>query len=209
MFRALTIAREYGSGGGSIANRISQMLGWTLLDKALILEVARAANVDPELARRYDECIDSWLHRVGRRALWRGALEGIAAVTEADFFDAETMTALTRDLILQAHERGKCVIVGRGGQCVLQHRADVFHVFVYAPWSDRIQRARGRLPAGADVEEFVRSNDRQRTEYVRLHFGCNWSDPHLYHMLVSSELGEETAASIIIDAMERGPKDRA
>jgi cytidylate kinase len=209
MFRVLTVAREYGSGGGSVAKWVSQMLGWSLMDKALVQQVAQAANVDPELARRYDECIDSWLHRVSRRALWRGALEGIAAVTEEDFFDAETMALLTRDLIQEAHEKGNCVVVGRGGQCVLQQREDVFHVFIYAPWGERIKRARSRLPAGMDVEEFIRSNDRQRTEYVRLHFGCNWSDPHLYHLMISSELGEETAASIIIDAMERGRKDRA
>jgi hypothetical protein len=23
-----------------------------------------------------------------------------------------------------------------------------------------------------------------------VYFGCNWNDPHLYHILISSELGE-------------------
>ena len=35
-FSVLTIAREYGSGGGQIARRIAERLSWSLLDKALV-----------------------------------------------------------------------------------------------------------------------------------------------------------------------------
>ncbi len=80
MFRVLTVAREYGSGGGDIARKISEKLGWRILDKALIEGIANVARVDPELARRYDERIDSWMHRVSRRGLWRGAIRGSARV---------------------------------------------------------------------------------------------------------------------------------
>lgn len=59
MFRVLTVAREYGSGGGGIARKTAEELGWSLLDKGLVERIARAAQVDPELAQRYDERIDS------------------------------------------------------------------------------------------------------------------------------------------------------
>jgi len=204
MFRVLTVAREYGSGGASIARRIAEWLGWELVDKALILEIARATRVDPELVRQYDERVDSWLHRVSRQGLWHGAFESVATVDSEDFFDAETVAGLARQLIEAAYERGNCVIVGRGAQCVLQNRADALHVFIYAPWRERAARVRLRAPEGADIEELMRSTDRQRAEFMRLHFGCNWSDPHLYHMLISSELGEEPVASIIVEAIMRG-----
>jgi cytidylate kinase len=190
MLRVLTVAREYGSGGGRIALNIAEKLGWRLLDKALVEQVARAAQVDPQLAQRYDECVDSRLHRIARRGLWRGAFEGVATVTDAEFFDAETMAALERNLITEAHARGNCVIVGRGAQCVLQDRQDVLHTFVYAPLSERIARVRERLPAAEDIERLIRSTDQQRADHVRVYFGCNWNDPHLYHILISSELGE-------------------
>src|SRR5512137_1145680 len=64
MFRVVTVSAEYGSGAGSIARTIAQKLGWNLLDKALVGQIARAARVDPALAQRYDENVDSWLHRV-------------------------------------------------------------------------------------------------------------------------------------------------
>ena len=204
MFRVLTVAREYGSGGGLIARKIAERLGWNLLDKGLVERIARIAQVDPELAQQYDERVDSWLHRAGRRGLWHGAFEGVATITGLEVFDAEAMAALGRDLITEAHSRGDCVIVGRGAQCVLQDRKDVLHVFIYAPWLERTARVQERLTAAADIEQLIRLTDQQRADYIRMYFGCNWNDPHLYHLLISSEFGEDNVARMIIDAIQRG-----
>jgi cytidylate kinase len=204
MYRVLTVAREYGSGGGDIARTICERLGWRILDKALIEGIASVARVDPDLARRYDERIDSWLHRVSRRSLWRGAFEGVPALNGTEIFDCETMTALGRSLIEEAYAEGKCAIVGRGGQCVLQSRKEAFHVFVYAPWAARVARVRQRVQEGTDIESLIRSTDRQRAGHLRTYFDSDWADPHLYHMLISSELGEDATASVIIAALLRG-----
>jgi cytidylate kinase len=208
MFRVLTVAREYCSGGGSIARRVADRLGWNLLDRALVDAIARSAQVDADLARRYDERVDSWLHRVSRRGLWRGAFEGVAVSAETEVFDAETMAALGKSLIMEAHSRGNCVIVGRGAQCILQDREDVLHVFVHAPRAERIARARRRAPSAPDIEQLMRSTDQQRADFIRHYFGCDWKNIHLYHLLISSELGEETVAGVIVEAMERGGEPR-
>ena len=205
MFRVLTVAREYGSGGGSIARKIAEQLGWNLLDKALVEQVARAAQVDSQLAQRHDERVDSWLHRISRRSLWHGSFEGVATVADAEFFDAETTAALERNLINEAHARGNCVIVGRGAQCVLQDRRDAFHVFVHAPLSERIARVRERAPATEDIARLIRDTDQRRADHIRMYFGCHWKNLHLYHMLISSELGEENVARMIIEAIQSGP----
>ena len=203
MYRVLTVAREYGSGGGHIARIVSEKLRWNLLDKALVEGIAGSAQVDPDLARQYDERVDSWLHRISRRGLWHGGFEGVATVTGREFFDAETMAALGGKLITEAHSRGNCVILGRAAQCVLQDRKDVLHVFVYAPLAEKIARVQRRMPSAGDVEQLIRSTDQQRADFIRLYFGCNWNDRHLYHMLISSELGEEMVARIIVEAIER------
>ena len=93
------------------------------------------------------------------------------------------------------------MIVGRGAQCVLQRDADVFHAFVYAPWKEKVDRVRRRLPNTAKPEELIRATDAKREEYVRVNFRCEWKNPHLYHLLVCSGLGEEKAASLILSAM--------
>ena len=206
MFKVLTIAREYGSGGAVIGRRISERLGWKLLDKAFIDNVAHAAKVDPQLARRFDERTDSWLQRLAHQGAgrWRGAFEGAVIVSQPDFFDAETMAALAQNMIEEACQRGNCVIVGRGAQCVLRGRKNAFHVFIYAPWAERVARVRQRLPGTRDIEGLIRSTDRQRADYIRTYFGCNWMDPHLYHLLICSELGEDLVESTIMEALASG-----
>ena len=69
MFGVITITWEFGSGGGAIARSVAQRLGWKVLDKNLVEAVARAAQVALETARRYDEGVDSWWHRINRAGL--------------------------------------------------------------------------------------------------------------------------------------------
>lgn len=204
MYRVLTVSREYGSGGGSIAAIVAKRLGWRLLDRALVQEIARRAQVEPELVRQLDEKTDSWLHRVSRRALWHGGMESVASVTESDFCDAEMLAALSTSLIREAHQRENCVIVGHGAQCVLQKQPDVFHTYVYAPWAQRVQRIRGRVPGAAKPEDLIIATDKARADYTRLYFGAERTDPHLYDLMISSTHGDEQTASVILAAMQQG-----
>ncbi len=38
--RAITISREYGSGGGEIATRLTKRLGWQLVDHEVVVQAA-------------------------------------------------------------------------------------------------------------------------------------------------------------------------
>ena len=73
-------------------------------------------------------------------------------------FDAEEMVKISQKIIEKAYTDGNCVIVGRGAQCVLQHKPDVYHVFVYAPLKERILRLRARLEKDADIEQRLRQS---------------------------------------------------
>jgi len=202
-FRVVTVAREYGSGGAAIAARLAERLGFQLLDRALIERIAREARIDPDLAERLDEHVDPWVKRIGH-ALWYGGFEAVAVVDEDDVVNADRLAVLGGRLIEEAAKAGGCVIVGRGGQCLLRGRPDVFHVFVYASREERLRRLRERLGPGADLELMLEETDRERAAYVRRHFGENWLDPRLYHLMVNAALGEEAAVSVIAAALETG-----
>ncbi len=207
-YRALTVAREFGSGGAEMARRLAARLGWKLLDNALVLQIAQRARVDPAQARQYDERVDSWLYRVARGGLWSGAFEAVAEPAQAAVFDGETMAALATQLVREAHEQGECVIVGRGGQCALRAKEDVFHLFVYAPRAARMERLRTRAGAPEDLESWMQETDRMRAEYVRRNFGCDWANPHLYHLMLDSTLGEEAAVEAVLAAMRAAGEGR-
>ena len=144
-YRVLTVNREFGSGGGRIAQTIATWLGWKLLDRDIIDAIAYQAHVDKNVVRHYDEHVDSWLRRINQQAMRSAALAAGLELGENSVFDAEEMVKISQKIIEKSHLDGNVVIVGRGAQCVLQHKPDVFHVFVYAPLKERLVRLRDRL----------------------------------------------------------------
>jgi cytidylate kinase len=200
-YRALTVNREFGSGGGRIAQTIAGWLGWKLLDRDIIDAIAYAAHVDTNVVRRYDEHVDSWLRRINQQAMRSAALAAGLELGENSVFDAEEMVKISQKIIEQAHSDGNCVIVGRGAQCVLQHKPDTYHVFVYAPYKERILRLRKRLEKGANIEQRIRTVDGERAKYLQEYFGKSWCNPHLYDLMISSREDEDSTARVILYAM--------
>ncbi|MGA2650812.1 MAG: cytidylate kinase-like family protein [Terracidiphilus sp.] len=200
-YRLLTVNREFGSGGGRIAQTIARNLGWKLLDRDIIDAIAYEAHVDVKEVHRYDEHVESWLRRINQQAMRSAALAAGLELRDNALFDAEEMVRVSENIIQQAYHDGNCVIVGRGSQCVLQHKPEAFHVFVYAPYRDRILRLRQRLPEGVDVEKRIRAVDGERAKYTQQNWGKNWLNPHLYDLMISSRDGEDETARIIQSAM--------
>jgi cytidylate kinase len=204
-YRLLTVNREFGSGGGRIAQTIAENLGWKLLDKDIIDAIAYAAHVDTKIVRRYDEHVDSWLRRLNQQAMRSAALAAGLELRDNAVFDAQEMVKISQKVIEQAYADGNCVIVGRGSQCVLQHKPDVFHAFVYAPHRQRILRLRQRLAPGVDVEDRIRSVDGARAKYLQEYWGKYWLNPHLYDLMISSLEGEDSTARAIQCIMTNQP----
>ena len=200
-YRALTVSREFGSGGGRIANTVAGWLGWKLMDNEIITAITHAARVDPRVVRHYDERVDSWLRRLNEEAIRGVAMAAGRPLEETDIFDAREMNEMTHKIILEAYTGGSCVIVGRGAQCILAHRPDVFHVFVYAPLRERILRLRKRLEPGADVEQRLRKVDGERARYLQQRFSKNWCAPQLYDLMIRSHEDEDATARVIYYAM--------
>jgi cytidylate kinase len=203
MFRVVTVAREYGSGGGRIAQLLADRLGWKLLDRCLVEKIAETARVEPRIAEKFDERPDPWLDRLAE-VFWQSpGLKGYIGGHVPGRFDGEVAAHLTRRIIEEAAEIGACVVVGRGSQCILQQRQDAFHVFIYAPRGERLERLLRRDPrlSKAEAQKKLDAEDATRAAYVRDHYGEDWQNRHLYHLMISSCLGEKEAVSIILSAL--------
>lgn len=200
-YRVLTVNREFGSGGGSIAQKIAERLGWKLLDRDIIDAIAYAAHVDAKIVQRYDEHVQSWFRRLNQQAMRGAVLAAGIELADNAVFDADELVKISQKIIEQAWNEGNCVIVGRGSQCVLQHKPDVYHVFVYAPCKDRLERLKERLETGANIEQKMKTVDAERAKYLQQYYGKNWLNMHLYDLMVSSHLDEDETASTILTAM--------
>jgi cytidylate kinase len=203
-YRALTVSREYGSGGAEIAAIIAHFLGWRLVDNVLIVEISKREQVSMKDAAALDEKIDPWIHRI-TRSIWGSGWDGISQVAPVHLFDAEEAAFIAKLIIEEAYNIGHCVIVGRGSQCILQGKEDVFHAFIYAGWENRVRRIIRRLGSETNVEERIRLTDLERSEYVRLHYKRNRLDPYLYDIMIDSKDQPDEIAQLIISAMRMVP----
>ena len=76
-FRALTISREYGSGGAEIAAIAANRLGWRLIDKGLLAEISTKAKLPERDVAALDERRDPWLHRTSRLIWGKGGVSDV------------------------------------------------------------------------------------------------------------------------------------
>jgi CMP/dCMP kinase len=195
--RVIALSREHGSGGAEIAANLARVLGWKLLDRALLEEVARRARIPAEEAGACDERVDPWLVRLARGFAW-GSADSYAGLDQAGVVDADAVAALTRHVVVETAAAGSCVIVGRGASYALAGRKDVLRVFVYAPLAERVHRltARGLADAPAEIDRV----DRLRAAYVRRYFGCSFGDRACFDLMVDSSLGIDRTVAVLLAA---------
>src|SRR5215469_7284737 len=94
-YRVITVNREFGSGGGRIAQTIAKRLGWKLLDRDIIDAIAYTAHVDPKQVMQYDEHVESWLRRLNQQAMRAAVLAAGLELADGAVFNADEMVKIT------------------------------------------------------------------------------------------------------------------
>jgi cytidylate kinase len=200
MFRLITIEREYGCGAAAIATQLAGYLGWKVWDELLTEEIARLANVDQSTVRRCDERMDSRLHRLAK-SFWRGSYERNSAALGSQVFDTDCMMAMMQETMNKIAAEGNAVIVGRGAPYFLRENPNAFHVFLYAPRSEKIRRVIAEEHSEEDAVERVDSVDRERIAYVKHYFDADWPTRSLYHIMLNTAVGNGPVVQTILDTM--------
>jgi cytidylate kinase len=200
MFRLITVEREYGCGAPAIAAHLADQLGWKLWDHLLTEEIARLANVDCAAVMRCDERMDSRLHRLAR-SFWRGSYERNSAAVNSPVFDTDCMMSMMQDTMNKIGREGNAVVVGRGAPYLLRENPDAFHVFLYAPRSEKLRRVIAEGYTEEDAVDRVDSVDRERSAYVKHYFNADWPTRSLYHLMLNTAVGDEPVIQTILDTM--------
>ncbi len=201
MIRVITMTHQCGSGGTQLAFSMARKFGWELLDHDLVDRIARIAGLDLVTAAEFDAQAARWWRRLRRAGINPAACCPYVSPRWLDEVDEDSVHALATQLIQAAADSGECVVVGRGAQCLLRDRPDVFHVFVYAPLEKRVQALRARWPEHGDIPALLTGMDSQRAEYIHHNYGRDWLDPRLYDLCVSTSIGLDRAATLINDAV--------
>jgi cytidylate kinase len=187
----LTVSREAESGGAEVARGVGELLGWRVLGRELVQDLAHQLELEPRLLELMDETRIGWfsetlLNLFNSRLVLQGSY----------------VSMLSRSIALAACD-GPVVIVGRAANLVLPPEFGL-RVRIVAPHGLRVEALADRegldLRAAGDRLDKVDAN---RANFVRRHFHTDVADPHNYDLVIdTAQLDIGAAADLICRALE-------
>src|SRR5579875_1047634 len=199
MIRILTIDREYGSGAGEIAKRVTGQLGWKLWDELLTTEIARLMDCECRAVEEREERRDALHYRLFK-AFLKGSFEGTLNASRARMVDAD---CIREAVVRRAAGEGHCVIVGRGSAYYLNGNPEAFHIFLYAPIEEKVRRLQLQGKSEDEAYSLAESIDRDRAAYIKQYFKVDWPFLHMYDLMINTAMGDDAVANMILDAVTR------
>lgn len=187
----ITIARECGSGGHSIGEKIARHYGIKCFDRHILVSEAKKMGLYEQLESFFSEKpVNSLLYSI---AVNNGKLKTGKATLE-----------LFKSLIKEE----SFVIIGRCGNYIYKDNPDVTSVFVHADDEIRIDRTVKKQSVdrirAAELIDYV---DGKRKTFHSYYTGQTWADARNYQITLDSGLlGEDKSVEMIIDFIEKKNK---
>ena len=188
--RVITINRMLGSNGRLIGRTLAEELGFAFYDKELIDIAAQKENIPFDLLAKVDE---------KRGSQWRFPIDHELQM-DSDFHFVpmnDVLFDLQRKIILEAADKGDCVIVGRCANHILQDKC--LSVFIHAPYEYRVQTIMERTGREEkSAQKLVKKVDKERRTYYEYFTDRKWADLSKYHLVFdSSKFDQDTIVKMI------------
>lgn len=188
----VTFSRQAASGGAEVARRLGERLGWRVLDRELVEELAARLEVSPAMLELLDETRSNWLS------------ETLFALVNSRLVLQDSYVALLGRIVLATAADGPSVIVGRGANFLLPPGGGL-RVRTVASEERRIQWLVER--EGLDrrtAERRLHEVETSRAEFIRRHFHADPGDPSHFDLVVDvGSFGVEGATDVIEVALAR------
>lgn len=210
----ITISRQFGSYGDEIANELCEVLGYRYFDKHLMMQAATAAGLSEQEIVDFSEenyKTQNFFARmlggpqtIAQLRVWKEDSKGVRAPASIALTE-KTALDLVQKAIRYAHQIGNVVILGRGGQVILQNEPYVLHVRIEAPFETRLQRVRDHwqpfmtsLDLRRAAQEMIQEKDTASADYIQRFYNVRWDDSNLYHVIINTDkLSIDRAAHMI------------
>lgn len=197
----ITIARQYGSGGREIGERVAKLLDIPIYDRELIREIAANSNYSEKVIESADEvAANSLLYTLAMGSNTLGASMHFGYKMPIN----DRLFLLQSEAIKKYAKEGSCVIIGRCADYVLRDEKDVFRIFVYGDLEHRKARVAERHPEikSSQIIDVINKTDKRRSSYYNFYTGNKWGKYDNYDMAInSSTLGIDGAARLIVSSV--------
>lgn len=197
----ITIGRQFGAGGSTVARTIAERLHWSVVDNDLIDRVAARAGLTPQEVAAQEEAAPGLLERIVM-ALASSSLEILTPESAEALkpLDEPRLVQITEKVVSEMAAAGKVVLVGRAAAAVLAAEHHAIHVRLVAPKPHRITVIMARLGVdAAAAEAMIDKSDANRARYHREYYKREWADAANYHMVLNTGvLGYDGAAGLVV-----------
>ena len=199
----ITIARQYGSGGREIGEKIAAALGIPLYDKEIIKDVAAQGDLHVDVIKKSEEtAANSLLYTLAMGSNVFGASMAFGYKMPLN----DKLFILQSDIIKGYAKEGSCVIIGRCADYVLRDESNILRIFVFGDLDHRKERVMQRHPdvTSAQVVDIINKTDKRRSSYYNFYTGQKWGKFDNYDLTVnSSTLGIDGVVNSIVDIAKK------
>lgn len=188
----ITIAREYGSGGHLLGERLAKELGIKLYDREFIRMAAQRSGIDEQYIAKNEQSIPSfWLKCI----LSKNSEQPVEASLSADDILFVAESRIVQELAAQE----PCIIVGRCADFVLKDHPKVVKVFCYSDLKSAVNRCVNNYGIPQEqAEAEIRRINRNRIHHYEYYTGWKWGEPHHYHLMLNTgNISLETACKLV------------
>lgn len=185
----LTITREFGSMGRSIAKRLSELLGVAFYDRDIVEDVAKRLNLPVST-------ISSTEEKMGSGFFYR-----MFPLGTDERYVQDMIYDVQKDIILDLAGKESCILVGRCSDHLLEHRKNNINVYIYAPYAKRLENCVTRLGMSEEeAKRTIHSVDKARQAYHKRYAGYLPADTaHKQFCIDSSVLGVDGTAELLAE----------
>ena len=176
----ISVGREFGSGGRSIAEELGKRFGIPVYNRHLITEIAEKTGLAPEEIEKYNEN--------PRTKILSRTVRGYSNSIEDNI--AEMQFNFIRE---KAQSGESFVVLGRCSETKLKDFPALISLFVLADMDAKIKRIMELYSLSEDkAKALIDKKDRKRKRYHNYHCSGHWGDSRLYDLSInSSSLGIE------------------
>ncbi|MGM0688093.1 MAG: cytidylate kinase family protein [Bacillota bacterium] len=177
----ITISREFGCGGETIARLVAEKTQFLLVNKDTIIQgLTEYGIVEPP-----------------------EELDKIVVSDDGEELIPQYVEAM-HDYIYDLAIRNNLVILGRGGSILFRDYPPALHVRIIAQFTQRVQRVMKLYDLNSETAvKLVKEKDSEKRRYYRQIFDANWNNVRSYDLVLNTEkMGLEDAADIIVAAYQ-------
>ena len=190
MNRIITIGREFGSGGRTIAKMTGEKLGIKVYDNELLTKIAKESGLAQAYVAEKSENL-TLSDLIGR------SLSGFGTYNQVLVED--NLWKMQSEVILDLAKKETCIIVGRCADYILKDKENCLKVFIYASLEERINRIVSVYgESNVAPEKRLKDKDKRRSLFYNYFTDMKWGNPHNYDICLNSGiLGFEKCVDII------------